>query len=134
VKDNVIAYNARAALAGMGITNTVGSEERDYNLIYSNNPGAWFWSADCGYPAAYPDYTQMNFRCMIGQYGFPILYWDYNPVEMLKTQDPNDILDNPLFTNRANDDYTLTGSSPGSGTASDSGDKGAWGGSYPIDW
>jgi len=28
----------------------------------------------------------------------------------------------------------LTGSSPGSGTASDSGDKGAWGGSDPIDW
>jgi parallel beta-helix repeat protein len=134
VKDNVIAYNARAALAGMGITNTVGSEERDYNLIYSNNPGAWFWSADCGYPAAYPDYSQMNFRCMIGQYGFQTLYWDYNPVKTLKTQDPNDILDNPLFTNRANDDYTLTGSSPGSGTASDSGDKGAWGGSYPIDW
>ena len=43
----------------------------------------------------------------------------------LKTQDPNDIVDDPLFTDRDNDDYTLTGSSPGSGTASDSGDKGA---------
>ena len=52
----------------------------------------------------------------------------------LKTQDPNDIVDDPLFTDRDNDDYTLTGSSPGSGTASDSGDRGAWGGSYPIDW
>jgi len=45
----------------------------------------------------------------------------------LKTQDPNDIVDDPLFTDRDNDDYTLTGSSPGSGTASDSGDKGACG-------
>ena len=46
----------------------------------------------------------------------------------LKTQDPNDIVDDPLFTDRDNDDYTLTGSSPGSGTASDGGDRGAWGG------
>ena len=78
---------------------------------------------------------KINFRCLIGQYGFKTLYWDYttNPAT-LKTQDPNDIVDDPLFTDRANDDYTLTGSSPGSGTASDSGDKGAWGGSYPIDW
>ena len=152
VKDNVIAYTSKAALAGMGFTNTVGSEERDYNLIYSNNPGAWFWSADCGYP------DSMEFKCVIGQYGFDTsYYWDkgndsctasVSPYpcctgagtgtclgdDKLKLTDPNDILDDPLFTDRANDDYTLTGSSPGSGTASDSGDKGAWGGSYPIDW
>ncbi|MFC1819014.1 right-handed parallel beta-helix repeat-containing protein [Thermodesulfobacteriota bacterium] len=159
VKDNVIAYNSRAALAGMGYPNTVGSEERDYNLIYSNNPGAWFWSADCGYVAAGGDYStnQMNVGCLSGQYSFNPLYWDYDPVKTLKSQDPNDIFDDPLFTDRANDDYTLTGSSPGAGTASDgdnssctgagtpyacctgSGtgtceDRGAWGGSYPIDW
>ena len=52
----------------------------------------------------------------------------------LKLADPNDILDDPLFTDRANDDYALTGSSPGFGTTSDSGDRGGWGGSYPIDW
>ena len=48
------------------------------------------------------------------------------------TKDPNDIVDDPLFTDRANDDYTLTGSSPGSGTASDSGDKGAWVAATPL--
>ena len=104
MKDNVIAYNARAALAGMGSTNTVGSEERDYNLIYSNNPGAYWMTGDCGYVAAGGDYSRdispkIDFKCVYGQYGFDdILYWDYttNP-ETVKTQDPNDILDNPDF-------------------------------------
>ena len=39
-----------------------------------------------------------------------------------------------ILKDRANDDYRLQVGSPGDGTASDSGDKGAWGGSYPIDW
>jgi len=163
VKDNVIAYTAKAALRGMGYPNTVGSEERDYNLIYSNNPGAWFWTFDCGYP------DSMDFKCVIGQYGFNTSYYkdkgnayciaSVNPYpcctgagtgtclgdKKVKLADPNDILDDPLFTDRANDDYRLcisagnpdpscTGTSPGSGAASDSGDMGAWGGSYPIDW
>jgi parallel beta-helix repeat protein len=146
VKDNVIAYTANAALPGMGYPNTVGSEERDYNLIYSNNPGAWFWTADCGYVAAGGDYStgQIDYKCLSGQYGFNPLYWDNS---VLKTQDPNDILAPPLFTDRANDDYRLcisagnpdpscTGTSPGSGAASDIGDMGAWGGTstYRIDW
>jgi hypothetical protein len=107
---------------------------------------------DCGYP------DPMNFMCVNGQYGFNTSYYvdrgnayciaSVSPYpcctgagtgtclgdSKLKLADPNDILDDPLFTDRANDDYTLTGSSPGSGTASDSGDKGGWGGSYPIDW
>jgi len=67
----------------------------------------------------------------------------------LKLADPNAIMADPLFTDRANapPDYTLTGSSPGSGTASDSTDRGAWGGTgtfnipgqtqnydVPMDW
>jgi hypothetical protein len=109
VYDNVIAYTAKAALRGMRYA------DRDYNLLYANNTGGFVTTPDCSYPATW--------RCYMGQYG------GYNGVDAL-----NDIFADPLFTDRANDDYTLTGSSPGSGTASDSGDRGAWGGSDPIDF
>jgi hypothetical protein len=160
VKDNVIAYNSRAALAGMGFTNTVGSEERDYNLIYWNNPGAFYWTGDCGYP----DFTATwDFACITGQYGFDSSrYYDKGNAECIasgnpypcctgldtgtclgdnkwKLVDPNDIMTDPLFTDRPNDNYQLKptvsgGLSSSDRAASDSGDKGAWGGSDPIDW
>jgi parallel beta-helix repeat protein len=164
VKDNVIAYSAKPAFPGMGLPNTA-AVERDYNLIYSNSQAAWFMSADCGYP----DFTgSIDFICVNGQYGFGenvSFYTDQgnanciaslNPYPCcedlgkgtclgdgkLKLVAPNDILADPLFENRANDDYRLKVLSPGSGCASDESnpgycdgsDRGAWGGSYPIDW
>jgi hypothetical protein len=111
---------------------TLGSEERDYNLIYSNNiqPGSPEWmTADCGYVAALGDYStgQIDFKCLSGQYGFQPLYWDNS---VLKTQDPNDILDDPLFVSMTtgSEDYQLDTGSPGIGAGSDATDMGAWGG------
>ena len=141
VKNNIIAYNEKAAFMGLGFTNTLGSEERDYNLIYSNNPGAWWWTEDCGYVAAGGDYTtqQIDFKCLSGQYGFQPLYWDCWQCpegKILKTQDPGDILDNPDFVNMTtgSEDYQLDTGSPGIGAGEGGTDMGAWGGADPMDW
>jgi hypothetical protein len=142
VKNNIVAYNEKAAFVGLGFTNTLGSEERDYNLIYDNNPGAWWMTPDCGYVAAGGDYTtqQIDFKCLAGQYGFQPLYWDYLPVKILKTQDPNDILDNPDFLSMTtgSEDYRLDTigppPSPGIGAGEGGTDMGAWGGADPMDW
>ena len=127
---------------GLGFTNTLGSEERDYNLIYDNNPGAWWMTADCGYVAAGGDYNtrQIDYKCLTGQYGFNPLYWDYIPVKTLKTQDPGDILDNPDFVSMTtgSEDYRLDDiivpQSPGIGAGEGGTDMGAWGGADPMDW
>jgi hypothetical protein len=129
VKNNIIAYTEKAALIGLGFTNTLGTEERDYNLIYSNNPGATWMTADCGYVAASGDYStgDIDFKCLAGQYGFRVLYWDNN---VLKTQDPNDILDDPVFVSMTTgtEDYQLDTGSPGLGAGEGGTDMGAWGG------
>jgi len=141
VKNNVIAYNEKAALLGLGFTNTLGSEERDYNLIYSNNPGAWWWTEDCGYVAAGGDYSTelIDFKCLAGQYGFQPLYWDCWQCpggKTLETEDPGDILDDPVFVSMTTgtEDYQLDTGSPGIGAGESGTDMGAWGGSDPMDW
>ena len=138
VKNNITAYTEKAALIGLGFTNTLGSEERDYNLIYSNNPGAWWWTEDCGYVAAGGDYStmQIDFKWLAGQYGFQPLYWAYDPVKTLKTYDPNDILDDPLFESMTTgtEDYQLGTGSPGIGAGEDATNMGAWVGADPMDW
>ena len=142
VKNNIIAYTEKAAFMGLGFTNTLGSEERDYNLIYDNNPGAWWMTADCGYVAAGGDYDTglIDFKCLGGQYGFPdVLYWDpddSDPNRILKTVDPNDILDNPDFVDMTtgSEDYQLDTGSPGIGAGEGPTDMGAWGGADPMDW
>jgi parallel beta-helix repeat protein len=124
VTDNVIAYTAKAALRGMGFTST---GERDYNLLYANNmdPGGWVTSPDC---------STSTWRCYLAQYGF------YATGPLL-----NDLFDDPVFLNRADDDYYLDSSSPGIGWASDGTEMGAWGGTgtystpygtynVPMDW
>ncbi len=115
LKDNIIVYNGTAALRGMSTANAGYTTNGGYSLLYANNTGWAVTTPDCTYPA--------NFRCYIAQYGFSA-----------SSPAPNDIFGDPLFTGMANDVYTLTESSPGSGAASDSGDRGAWGGTYPMDW
>ncbi|MFC1843314.1 Ig-like domain-containing protein [Thermodesulfobacteriota bacterium] len=48
VRYNIIAYTQRAALKGMGFYNTLGEEERDYNLLYANNQTLSWMTGDCG--------------------------------------------------------------------------------------
>jgi hypothetical protein len=128
-KNNIIAYNVKGGMRGMGFDNS--SLDRNYNLVYSNNYPSYFVATpDCTSPATW--------RCYIALYG------GFRG----NVYDPNDIFDDPLFTDRANYDYTLQVGSPGDGTASDSGDMGAWGGTggtfnipgqtqnydVPMDW
>ena len=124
VKNNIIAYTKKAALKGLNFTNTSGYE-RDYNLLYSNNPGATWMTPDCNSP----DY---NWRCIIGQYGFSNSYLPGPPITLV---DPHDMLADPVFVDMDNDDYQLDqDNSPGVEAGSDSTDMGAWGGTYYMDW
>jgi hypothetical protein len=118
VKNNVIAYSKKAALRGMGFTNTPGAEERDYNLLYANNMGGFVTTPDCTLPA--------TFRCYFAQYGF-------RSVPLVA---PHDIFADPVFVDMTpgTEDYQLDTGSPGIGAGEGGTDMGAWGGADPMDW
>ncbi len=121
VKNNIIAYTVKAALRGLGFTNTPGSEERDYNLLYANNytdpPTGFVLTPDCSSPSTW--------RCYIAQYGF-----------FASSPFANDIFADPVFVDMTtgSEDYQLDTGSPAIGAGSDSNDMGAFGGSDPITW
>jgi hypothetical protein len=119
VRDNIITDNGYAALRGINFPNTDGVWERDYNILYNNNN---FGSPETG-PGDCSTATKVAI-CKIKQYGG---FWGFN-------MDPNDIMADPFYKDYANNDFRLLEISPGYQSASDSGDRGAWGGSYPIDW
>jgi hypothetical protein len=119
IKNNIYAHNGASALFGFKFSNTPGSEERDYNILFDNsNQGTLGSMGDCT-ASAYPSWL-----CKIFQYGGirGELY------------DPNDYFADPLFMDVANDNYYLSASSPGVNDGSDGTDRGAWGGTYPMDW
>ena len=109
LKDNVITDNTKGAMRGMNFNNS--GLDRDYNLVWFNNN------------------TDIDV-CLLSYPAFFCYKYMYGGV----SPSPNDIIADPLYQNIATDDYRLTGSSPGSGAASDSGDMGAWGGTDPIDF
>ncbi|OEU80065.1 MAG: hypothetical protein BA865_02445 [Desulfobacterales bacterium S5133MH4] len=122
IRNNICAYNQRAGLRAC-FTNTQGSEERDYNLLYSNC--GWNGTPDCGWP-------NLNMQCANQQYGGCGAHWEYDPRRVVLDY-PNDIMANPLFRNMSVDDYELQTGSPAELAGDDGKDMGAYGGTYPID-
>lgn len=136
IRNNICAYNQKAGIRAC-FTNTPGSEERDYNLLYSNNGTG---ATDCGWGTG--KYVRSCVNMNYGGCGLT----DSLPWTML---DPNDILAAPQFENRAGDDYRIQSSSlavdagdtsygndisipPGVGTSTI--DMGAYGGPDGINW
>jgi parallel beta-helix repeat protein len=119
IRNNICAYNQKAGIRAC-FTNTPGSEERDYNLVYSNNGTG---ATDCGW---YTDsgisyVTVGNFGCANKQFGGCGADFSGPPHAL---EGPHDIISNPEFENRAADDYRIKSTSP----AVDAGDT-----SYGID-
>lgn len=128
IRNNIATFNHKAGIRAC-FDMTDGSEERDYNLVYGNFP----WNdaqgkanpADC----LWPDDTNMS--CVNQQYGWCGSDWDHWP-ELLY---PNDIMMDPLFVDRSNDNYQLQSGSPAISHPGDDGtQRGAYGGTYPLDW
>ena len=142
IRNNICFYNQKAGIRAC-FTNTPGSEERDYNLVYLNNGT----TDDCGW---YTDTGISYIRtlsCANKQYGGCGADW---PVPFAM-EDPHDIIADPLFKNITIDDYRLQRlgeGDPNDSPAIDAGDPasayndtdasrndmGAYGGPTPIDW
>ena len=126
IRNNICTHNQKAGIRAC-FDMTEGSEERDYNLVYANN--RWDSNPDCGWSSV-PIGELNSMQCANQQYGGCGSDWDVYPNLIY----PNDIMDDPLFTNMGADDYTLQSGSPAENGGDDSTDMGAYGGSYPIDW
>lgn len=124
IRNNICTHNAKAGLRAC-FTNTLGSEERDYNLAYSNNGTG---ATDCGYP------DTLVRSCINRNFGSCGAYWNPSPPPWLLMDGPNNIIGDPLFTNMGADDYTLQSLSPAKAAGDDGNDMGAYGGSDPISW
>jgi len=72
-------------------------------------------------------------RCTNQQYGGCGAHWEYDPTRVVFDY-PHDVMDDPLFVDKDNDDYHLQAGSPAKNAGDDGNDMGAYGGSYPIDW
>jgi hypothetical protein len=129
IRNNICTHNQRAGMRAC-FTNTVDSEERDYNLLYANRPWNDIFNRanapDCGWP------TLNDMSCIRQQYGGCVAYFVQGVGILL--DDPNDIVADPLFVDKDADDYQLQVGSPAENAGDDSTDMGAYGGSYPIDW
>jgi hypothetical protein len=138
IKNNICAYNQKAGIRAC-FANTLGSEERDYNLVYFNNGE----TDNCG--------GSGNFRmsCLNKQFGECGGKWNDSPPPYVILDGPYNIVAYPDFEDKDNDDYRLKSTSPavdagdtsygtdksmppGVGTAKI--DMGAYGGPYGIDW
>ena len=138
IKNNICAYNQKAGIRAC-FANTLGSEERDYNLVYFNNGE----TDNCG--------GSGNFRmsCLNKQFGECGGIWNDSPPPYVILDGPYNIVAYPDFEDKDNDDYRLKSTSPGvdAGDTSYGTDKsippgvgtakidmGAYGGPYGIDW
>ncbi|MGA1871038.1 MAG: nitrous oxide reductase family maturation protein NosD [bacterium] len=123
--NNICAYNRRAGLRAC--FNNVG-EERNYNLLYSNNGSEA--NPDCGWPddLSGPPY-QEPLSCIQMQYGGCGAEIQNGDIILY---DPDDILADPMFQDTNN--YQLQSNSPAKDGGYVGGEMGAWGGSKAIDW
>jgi hypothetical protein len=110
IRNNISTYNYKAGIRAC-FANTEGAEERDYNLVYSNF--GWDSNPDCGWPGS------PKLKCLRQQYGGCVA--NHVPDVGIVLDDPNDKIENPLFLDRNNDDYSLGVGSP----AIDGGDPAA---------
>jgi len=140
VRNNICTHNYRAGIRAC-FTNTPGSEERDYNLAYLNNGT----TDDCGwYTSGGASYVD-DLRCANRQFGG----CGAHVPPPLAMEGPHDTIADPLFEDRAADDYRIQSSSPavdagdtsygndvsippGVGTLTT--DMGAYGGPDGINW
>jgi len=123
IRNNISAYNEKAGLRACFADNASG--QRGYNLLYSNF--GWDSKPDCGWP------DNLDMRCTNQQYGGCGAHWEYDPTRVVFDY-PHDVMDDPLFVDKDNDDYHLQAGSPAKNAGDDGNDMGAYGGSYPIDW
>jgi parallel beta-helix repeat protein len=126
IKNNIVANNVKAGI-GVCFTNTVDSEERDYNLLYSNNGTG---ETDCGWP------DSINMRCANKNFGGCGGKWNLPGPPKILPDGPNNNIGDPLFVNIApgNEDYHLQAGSPAENAGDDNLDMGAYGGTDPITW
>jgi len=110
IKNNICAYNYRAGIRAC-FTNTPGSEEQDYNLVHFNNG----MTDDCGwYTSEGVSYVD-GLRCPRRQFGGCGVLVS-SPPQVL--DGPHNIIADPLFEDRVNDDYRIKSGS----LAKDAGD------------
>ena len=131
ITNNISVYNEKAAIRAC-FTNTLGAEERDYNLVYANNGTG---DTDCGYP------DSLIMSCTNKQFGGCGGKWNPSPPPYILLDGSHNIIANPLFKDMGNDDYRLQKviegdplDSPAVGTGVGGADMGAYGGAYPMDW
>ena len=144
IRNNICAYNQKAGIRAC-FTNTPGSEERDYNLVFSNNGTG---ATDCGW---YTDsgisyVTEGNFSCANKQFGGCGADFSGPPHAL---DGPHDIISDPQFENRGADDYRIKSTSPAvdagdtfygddisipPGVGTSTIDMGAYGGPDGINW
>ena len=119
IRNNISAYNVSAGIRAC-FTNTLGSEERDYNLVYSNNGQG---ETTCGWPGT------INRRCANKQFGGCGHLWSPRGLD-----GPNNIIADPLFESivEGSEDYHLKAGSPAENAGDDNLDMGAYGGSDPF--
>jgi hypothetical protein len=103
----------------------VDSEERDYNLVYSNNGTG---ETDCGWP------DSINMRCANKNFGGCGGKWNLPGPPRILPDGPNNNIADPQFVDKDSDDYQLQVGSPAENAGDDNLDMGAYGGSDPLDW
>jgi parallel beta-helix repeat protein len=139
IRNNICTHNYRAGIRAC-FTNTEGSEERDYNLVYSNNATG---ATDCGWP------DSLVMSCVNQNLGGCGGIWDLPDPPKVLMDGPNNKAADPLFENRTADDYRIQSDSPAvdagdiaygtdvsipPGVGAPTIDMGAFGGPDGIDW
>ncbi len=112
IRNNICTHNYRAGIRAC-FSNTVDSEERDYNLVYANNATG---ETDCGYST-----NNLIMSCANQNFGGCGGKWNSSPPPNILMDGPNNKIADPLFEDRLNDDYRIQSGSP----AVDAGDPAA---------
>ena len=110
IKNNICTNNVKAGIRINIDPSGDCPAARDYNLLCQNNG---ITGTTCPAPPPY--------------------FCEYRQLYMCPAN-THEIIDDPLFTDPANDDYTLGVGSPGSGSGESGVDMGAYGGSDPMTW